>query len=169
MLSWFFNKNDPVNIFKKQLQDAVIAGDTDVVRNLMNIQQNLPPKTYSKALEYALKNNQVQIVDVIVRGKSEIPVARYHWRDVVLCDRQEMFRALHGCLDFQSLITVTENSTDLEYKLKLRCMEKDLENAILKEQISGLKNLLLEKNEDTSPAQIEEKIKKIENKGEFRL
>jgi len=130
-------KEDPVSDFKNALMKAVRQGSIDDVKRVIDEDRDVPLPVLGKALDHAVSQNQLKIAEaLLVRGAKVSEIGIGTGRLIVAEERHDAFRLMReNGLDFTRFIV----DNDAGYRLRLRLMEKNMECAQLRDELTALK------------------------------
>lgn len=133
-------KDDPVNDFKNALMKAVRQGSLDDVKRVIDEDRDVPTLILGKALDHAVSQNQLKIADALLaRGAQVSEIGIGTGRLIVIEERHDAFRLMReNGLDFTRFIV----DNDAGYRLRLRLMEKNLECAQLRDELTALRTVV---------------------------
>jgi len=135
-------KDDPVAQFKNALMTAVRQGSLEDVKRVIDEDRDVPTHILGKALDHAASQDQLKIAEALLaRGAKVSEIGMGTGRLIVREERHDAFRLLseHG-LDFTRFMV----DNDAGYRLRLRLMQKHLECAQLRDELTALKSALAE-------------------------
>lgn len=137
-------KDDPVSNFKSALMRAVDNGSVDDVKRVIDEDRDVPLHILGKALDKAVSQEQLKIAEALLeRGAKVSAIGMGTARLTVAEERQGAFRLLsENGLDFTRFIV----DNDAGYRLRLRLMQKTMECAQLRDELTALKDSIAEGN-----------------------
>lgn len=131
-------KDDPVAHFKNALMTAVKQGSLDDVKRIIDEDRDVPTIILGKALDHAASQDQLKITEALLaRGAKVSEIGIGTGRLIVREERHDAYRLLReNGLDFTRFIV----DNDAGYRLRLRLMEKHMECAQLRDELTALKS-----------------------------
>ena len=135
-------KDDPVANFKNALMTAVKQGSLDDVKRIIDEDRDVPTIILGKALNHAVSQDQLKVAEALLaRGAKVSEIAIGTGRLIVAEERHDAFRLMReNGLDFTRFIV----DNDAGYRLRLRLMEKHMECAQLRDELTALRTSIAE-------------------------